>query len=94
MKKTKKLDSLDKPVYILDKPKTQYDIKPEVWYIGDTNINHLVYYPSIISSRLISYKPSELGYKFESLNSIYICDWMPTIKRVSIKEFKKICDNI
>ena len=57
-----------KPIIILDKPRTSYDIKPEVWNIIDTNKNYLVYYPLIISTRLISYEPSTIGFKFESRN--------------------------
>jgi len=83
-----------KRTIILDKPNTQYDIKPEVWNIIDTSKNYLVYYPLIVSSPLISYNPSEIGYKFESRNTIYICDWVPTIKVVEKKYFDSVRNSI
>ena len=83
-----------KPIIILDKPRTSYDIKPEVWNIIDTNKNYLVYYPLIISTRLISYKPSDIGFKFESRNTIYLCDWAPTLRMVSKEDFNKVRNSI
>jgi hypothetical protein len=80
----------EKPTVILERPLTPYDIKPEVWNIIDTKKNYLVYYPSIISSRLISYKPTSLGFEFETRNTIYICNWAPTLKIVE----KEHLDNL
>ena len=89
-----KTDKIMKRTIILDKPKTPYDIKPEVWNIADTNTNYLIYYPLIISSRLISYKPSDIGFQYESRNTIYVCDWSPTIKVVKRVYFDIIRNSI
>tara|TARA_Y100000389_G_scaffold161113_1_gene163456 strand:- start:39 stop:314 length:276 start_codon:yes stop_codon:yes gene_type:complete len=90
----KKIPKFLKPTIILDKPITPNDIKPEVWNIIDTNKNYLVYYPFVISSSLISYKPSTIGYKFESRNTIYVCDWAPTLRIVSQEHFNYVRNNI
>tara|TARA_Y100000748_G_C15439802_1_gene466685 strand:+ start:62 stop:355 length:294 start_codon:yes stop_codon:yes gene_type:complete len=83
-----------KPTIILEKPMNCYDTKPEIWNIINTKINYLVYYPHIISTRLISHKPSDIGYKFETNNSIYICDWAPTIKEVEKEYFNNMRDKM
>lgn len=89
-----KTDKIMKRTIILDKPKTPYDIKPEVWNILDSNKNYLIYYPIMISSSLISYKPSNIGYQFESRNTIYVCDYAPTVKVVKQEYFDKIRNSI
>lgn len=85
---------VEKPRVSLARPTTQFDPKPEVWYIIDTEINYLVYLPELVSSRLISYQPSDSGFKFETLNTIYFCDWAPTLRRVTKEQLNKVCNNI
>ncbi len=86
--------SFEKPTVILDRPMTPYDIKPEVWNIVNTKKNYLVYYPALVTSRLISYKPSSIGFKFETRNTIYICDWAPTILLVEQNALDEIRNSI
>jgi len=68
---------------VLDKPRPTDDIKPEVWYIKNSSDHHLVYRSCIISSKLISYRLTEMGFEYTTKNNVYICDWAPTIKVVS-----------
>tara|TARA_B110000305_G_C19413634_1_gene626828 strand:- start:1686 stop:1961 length:276 start_codon:yes stop_codon:yes gene_type:complete len=83
-----------KPTVILDRPRTAHDIKPEVYNILETKKNYLVYYPALVTSRLISYKPTSLGFEFETRNTIYICDWVPTLRMVSKEDFNKLRNSI
>lgn len=85
---------LEKPRISLAKPITQFDPKPEVWNILGTQNNYLVYYPELVSSRLISYQPSDSGFKFETLNTIYFCDWAPTLRMVTKEQLNKVRNNI
>ena len=84
----------EKPRVSLARPITPYDPKPEIWNIRENNYNYLVYYPEFISSRLIYYKPSDSGFKFETVNTIYFCDWPPVIKTLSKEYFDKIRNSI
>tara|TARA_B100000927_G_scaffold262478_3_gene233420 strand:+ start:14643 stop:14909 length:267 start_codon:yes stop_codon:yes gene_type:complete len=88
------MEKFMKPTVILDKPITPYDSRPEIWNIQNTNKKYLVYYPIIVSSHLISYKPTSLGYKFESKNTIYICDCIPTIRIVTRQQLNEIRNSI
>ena len=85
---------LEKPLVLLDKPNTQFDPRPEVWNIINTQNNYLVYFPKLVSSRLISMKSSNNGIKFETLNTIYFCDWAPTFRMVTKEELINVCNNI
>lgn len=85
---------VEKPSVSLARPNTQFDPKPEIWNIIDTQNNYLVYLPLVISSRLISYQPSDNGFKFETLNTIYFCDWAPTVRIVTKEQLNQARNNI
>ena len=85
---------MSKPIITLQKPLSRYDPKPEVWNIINTHKKYLVYYPELISSRIISHNYTKHGHKFETINSIYICDWAPTYKIVSKEILNEIRNSI
>ena len=85
---------VEKPRVSLPRPTTQFDPKPEVWNILGTQNNYLVYLPELISSRLISYQPSDSGFKFETLNTIYFCNWAPTLRMVTKEQLNQARNNI
>jgi|TARA_B110000259_G_scaffold179852_1_gene219841 hypothetical protein len=80
----------NKVAVVLDKPLPTDEIKPEVWYIKNSTDHHFVYRTSVISSKLISYKLTELGFEYTTKNNIYICDFTPTIKVVSKEYFEQL----
>lgn len=88
------MDSTLKKTIILPKPTTFNDIKPEIWYIKNSKKHYLLYYPIIVSTHLTSFGLSSIGFEYITRNSIYICDYAPTIKIVSRQYFNKTLETV
>ena len=79
------------PVVRLPRPSTQYDPRPEVWELED-GTQFLSFYPFLVSSPLRWHGRSTQhnGYEFTTLNTVYLVDWAPTIRRVNIDAIRRL----